>query len=89
MSPLYVPSVLLRSTEKGFLFNCSNAESYSLNETGLTIVNALISGRSSQTIWKDLVEEYEVDEEEARRDVDGFFEHLRSLGLVREADIED
>ena len=76
----------LRLSESGFLFDGSNAESYSTNRTAATVLEALLAGIDSREAWRSVVERFDVADEVARRDVERFLSRLRELGLVRTAE---
>ena len=56
----------------------------SLNETGAFLWNILKEGAEPDELAAHLVEEYEVDEATARKDVEIFLSRLREKGLVEE-----
>ena len=56
----------------------------SLNETGAFLWNVLKEGAEPDELAAHLVEEYEVDEVTARKDVEIFLSRLREKGLVEE-----
>ena len=55
-----------------------------LNDTGKDIWDALVEGKDETAIVAMLVEQYEVDEETARRDVHGIVETLRNVGVLKD-----
>lgn len=66
----------------GFAFDPTTGESFTLNPTGLTLLEGLREGRSPDELAADLADRFEVTPEEAARDVDDFLERLRSFRLV-------
>lgn len=70
----------------GFLFDGSNAESYSTNRTAAAVLEALLGGVDSREAWRSVVERFDVADDVARRDVERFLSRLRELGLVRTVD---
>lgn len=66
----------------GFAFDPTTGESFTLNPTGLTIIEALREGLVHEEITGLLVERFDVAEEEATRDVDDFLDHLRAFRLL-------
>lgn len=54
----------------------------SLNESGVIIWKALESGKDEAGIVAALMEEYEVTEEKAHKDVTDLLNQLRVLGIV-------
>ena len=76
----------LALNEEGFIFDPETGNSFVTNETGLFILKKLREGLSEEEIVKALTEEFEVDEDTARRDLYDFLEQLRILGIYeREA----
>jgi PqqD family protein of HPr-rel-A system len=66
----------------GFAFDPTTGESYTLNATGLVVLEGLREGLSSDELAARLTEKFEVTAEEASRDVDDFLDHLRTFRLV-------
>lgn len=72
----------LRINDAGFLLDTNDAESYTLNASGIVIFRALMAGVDSSRLARELAASFEVTEEQAQRDVDRFLLHLATLGLV-------
>ncbi|RTZ60621.1 MAG: PqqD family protein [Gammaproteobacteria bacterium] len=72
----------LAINEEGFAFDPETGNSFVLNQTGLFIVKKLREGLSEEEIISEILKEFEVDEETARRDFYDFMEQLRILGLI-------
>lgn len=72
----------LAINEEGFVFDPITGESFTVNQTGLLILKGLKEGKSQEEIIKDIVENFEVSEEEAERDIVDFIEKLRSYNLI-------
>lgn len=53
-----------------------------LNEVGEFIWDRLEQAQSQEDILKALLEEYDVEESVARKDVDAFFEKLRTMDII-------
>ncbi len=66
----------------GFAFDPTTGESFSLNETGMFILERLIERKSGAEIAQELEDKFQVDAEEAERDVADFVDHLRTHRLV-------
>ncbi len=66
----------------GFAFDPTTGESFTLNATGLAILEGLREGASPIELVGRLTEDFEVSERDASRDVDDFLDHLRALRLV-------
>ena len=76
------PSLMV--TPSGFLYDSRDAESYTLNATGMCIVRALLEQRHPDNLWHDLVEAFDVPESQARWDVVRFLADLKTLRLLEE-----
>ncbi len=72
----------LAINEEGFVFDPETGNSFVVNQTGLFILKKLREGLSEEEIVKALTEEFEVDEDTARRDFYDFLEQLRILGIL-------
>jgi PqqD family protein of HPr-rel-A system len=66
----------------GFAFDPTTGESFTLNATGLLILEGLREGASPGELIRRLTEKFDVPEGDASRDVDDFLDHLRTLRLV-------
>ena len=60
--------------DRGFVFDPASGETYQLNTTGLSFVRQLQQGLVEEEVLQRLLENYEVDENTARRDLAGFME---------------
>ncbi len=74
----------LAINEEGFIFDPETGNSYTVNETGLFILEKLRQGLSSEEIARLLGQEYDISPEEARRDLEDFLEVLVRYGLWKE-----
>ncbi len=72
----------LAINEEGFVFDPSTGESFSVNKSGLYILNALKENTSTEQIARELKEQFDMTPEEVERDVIDFIDHLRSFRLV-------
>jgi PqqD family protein of HPr-rel-A system len=66
----------------GFAFDPTTGESYTLNATGLAVLEGLREGLSPEELAGLLVERFEVGADEATRDVEDFLDHLRTFRLI-------
>jgi len=66
----------------GFAFDPTTGESFTVNATGLAILEGLREGASPIELVGRLTESFEVSDGDATRDVDDFLDHLRTLRLV-------
>ncbi len=66
----------------GFVFDPTTGESFTLNPTGLVLLEGLRDGLSPEELTASLTSKFEVTAEDASRDVDDFLDHLRSFRLL-------
>jgi PqqD family protein of HPr-rel-A system len=72
-------------TEYGVvLLDEDSGEYWNLNPTGVLVLRTLLDGGSTAQAVHHLTEQYAVDPESARQDVDDLLGGLRSAGLVQE-----
>ncbi|MFD2200757.1 HPr-rel-A system PqqD family peptide chaperone [Shivajiella indica] len=69
-------------SDSGFVFDPGTGDSYSLNPTGLEIVQLIKSGKNFQEILHEMLEKYEVDEESFERYFYDFTATLKQLRLT-------
>ncbi len=72
----------LAINEEGFIFDPETGDSYTTNQTGLFIIKKLREGKNDDEIIQELIQVFEIDEEEAKKDLTDFIEQLRIMGLV-------
>ena len=72
----------LAINDEGFIFDPETGSSYTVNKTGFFIIKLLKEGKNEKDIVKALTEEFEIGEDEAKRDLVDFLEQLRLYGLV-------
>jgi PqqD family protein of HPr-rel-A system len=77
----------LAINDEGFIFDPETGNSFTVNGTGLFILKLLKEGKGEEEILSALMEEYDVSEEEARRDLLDFIEQLRVLGILEGKDV--
>ncbi len=80
----YKVSSNLAISENGFLFFPSTGDSFTLNEIGSSIVGLLKANKSKSEIIEAIVEEYDIDENSAERDVTDFITQLINFNLAEE-----
>lgn len=66
----------------GFAFDPTTGESFTLNPTGLVVLEGLREGLDPDALAARLAERFDVAPDDAMRDVDDFVDALRSLRLV-------
>ncbi|MDD3739469.1 MAG: PqqD family protein [Lentimicrobiaceae bacterium] len=69
-------------SENGFIFNPLTGDSFSVNETGVFILQKLKDGESEEKILRDLMDEYELDNYIAEKDMNDFLSMLKSYQLI-------
>lgn len=69
-------------SENGFIFNPLTGDSFSVNETGLFILQKLKEGENKETIMKTLQDEFELDANSAEIDLNDFLSMLKSYQLT-------
>ena len=69
----------LAINEEGFVFDPTTGDSFTLNPTGLFIVNNLREGKNTDEIADLLSEEFEDTPEEISKDISDFITHLNTV----------
>ncbi len=69
-------------SESGFIFDPSTGDSFSVNGTGLKILEFLKSGYSEPEIVDSLGENFDADKKLIREDLDDFINHLKHLKMI-------
>lgn len=72
---------ILALNQEGFVFDPELGNSYRTNPIGIEIIQLLKKQLSKDEILQNVLQNYEVDEEEARKDLDEYMQSLRQLGL--------
>jgi len=72
----------LAINEEGFVFDPQTGESFTINSSGSLIIKSLAQGRSDEQSVAAIVETYDIDPDDARRDVRDFIEQLRLYRLI-------
>ena len=72
----------LAINNEGFIFDPTSGESFTVNQTGLVILNGLKENKSQEKIIQDLKEKFDFFPEDIERDVDDFLSRLRSMRLL-------
>jgi hypothetical protein len=78
----YFAKNLMTITDNGFLYDVADGDSYTLNRTGMLIYRSLLAGEDSREVWRELVRLFQIEGDQARRDVTRFLEHLHRINLV-------
>jgi len=69
-------------SESGFVFDAKSGESFSLNTTGLEIMNLLREGRSEAEIKEFALSKYNVSEASFCRQLDDYCQMLKHFNLM-------
>jgi hypothetical protein len=69
-------------SESGFIFDPSTGDSFSVNGTGLKILEYLKSGAEEAEIVDILSELFVADKKLIREDLDDFINHLKQLKMI-------
>lgn len=70
-------------SDTGFLFNPSTGESFTINDTGISIIKALKEGLDDAAIISALTDQYNVEEKDAERDLTDFREALKHYHILQ------
>lgn len=73
----------LALSDTGFVFDPTTGNTYTLNETGLTIVRLLKLDKTKEEILQSIISEYEVDHDEVERDYSDMIIQLTELGFIK------
>lgn len=69
-------------SESGFVFNAERGDSFSVNPTGLAIMQWLKEGRELDDIQESLREKFEIDEVTSEKDLYDFVKMLNQFNLI-------
>ena len=72
----------LAMSDSGFIFDPVTGHSFTSNETGISIINYLKQGLSVDEIVDELLEVYDVDENQLEVDVLDFIQNLKNYNLL-------
>jgi hypothetical protein len=72
--------------EEAVIVRQDTAEVIALNDVGASLFAHLDSRRSAGALLDALLEEYDIDRETLRRDVESFLAELRQAGVVEEVE---
>lgn len=74
----------LAVNKNGFIFDPENGVSYTVNETGLFILQKMQDGLQNGEIISALCSEFDVEKDQARSDYEHFWAMLKALSLVED-----
>ncbi len=69
-------------SDSGFLFNPSTGDSYSMNQTGKTILELLKGGQSDTEIVEHITQHYMIDKDSVEKDLYDFKNMLENYKLA-------
>ena len=72
----------LAISESGFVFNPLTGDTYTINPTAVFLINELKKHGNVELAVDCLLENFEVDEMEAQKDVEGFVSQLDMYNLI-------
>lgn len=75
----------LAISESGLIFDPTTGTIYTSNSVGLLILGALRDGKESLEIRNLVLNDYDIDELTAERDIYDFYNQLRGSGMVKDA----
>jgi hypothetical protein len=75
----------LAVSESGLIFDPTTGTIYTSNSIGLLILSALREGKEDLEIRNLILNDYDVDELTAERDLYDFYNQLRGSGMVKNA----
>ncbi len=73
----------LAINDEGFVFDPTTGESFTVNKTGLLILQQLKENQSNEKIISALTEAFDAVPENAERDVYDFIAHLKTFRLLQ------
>ena len=71
-------------SENGFVFNHSNGDSFTINNTGKEVIMLIKEGKDSSQITELMLEKYDVDRNTLERYLSDFVSDLSSNNLLDE-----
>jgi PqqD family protein of HPr-rel-A system len=74
----------LAMSETGFVFDPYSGSTYTVNATGLVILQALKEGLGREALEERVRERFDAKGRDVERDVDDFVAALRQYGIVTE-----
>lgn len=72
----------LMINDEGFAFDPRSGNTFSINPTGLLVINSIKAGASTARMVEELIEQFEIDEKAADRDLEAFLQELARYKLL-------
>ena len=74
----------IATSENGFIFNPSTGDSFSSNNIAAEILALMKAGKTSLEIKQDVLDRYEVDEQQLERDWEDWLLQLKDANLLEQ-----
>ena len=72
----------LAINKDGFVFDPTTGESFTVNGTGLVILEGMMAGKATEDIVEELIDRFDVTPVEVQRDLLDFIDRLRIFRLT-------
>jgi Coenzyme PQQ synthesis protein D (PqqD). len=72
----------LAISDSGFIFDPSSGDTFNTNDIGIQIINLLKQGKDFNDIMDQLIEDYEVTENELEADLRDYIQILKNYHMV-------
>ncbi|MFA6980809.1 MAG: HPr-rel-A system PqqD family peptide chaperone [Ignavibacteriaceae bacterium] len=72
----------LAVSDSGFLFHASTGETFTVNETGKTIIKLLQQKKEKDEIFSQLVNEFDIEAGLLEKDYEDFINQLKNFSLI-------
>jgi hypothetical protein len=72
----------LAVSDSGFLFHASTGETFTVNETGKTIIKLLQQKKEKEEIFLELEKEFDIEAVSLSKDYDDFINQLKTFSLL-------
>ena len=72
----------LAINQDGFVFDPTTGESFTVNGTGLVVLEGMMAGKATEDIVEDLIDRFDVTPAEVQRDLLDFIDRLRIFRLT-------
>lgn len=70
--------------DSGLILDLSTGNSYTLNQVGLAIFRNAIAGQDRKKILETVCQDFAVNEETAKKDLDEFLMELKVMGIYED-----
>jgi len=83
-----VKLVFDKAANKHYAFCVTSGDYFSLTPSGFEIMQKVSTGMSSAKIVKALCDEYDIDKNKCKNDVDEFLKSVETIGLIKKIEEE-